>query len=103
MGCSIRVVTVLLGYLDLLIVTNWGPIFGIWGPPKSWGPIGGCLLYLPLRPALHYSVVHMILVRLPKNCRNLAVGYLVIWLPYVLCCGAKCCYSGVHPILVKLP
>ena len=36
--CSIRVVTVLLGYLDLLIATSWGPIFGIWGPPKSWGP-----------------------------------------------------------------
>ena len=25
-------------YLDLLIATSWGPIFGIWGPPKSWGP-----------------------------------------------------------------
>ena len=37
-GCSIRVVTVLLGYLDLLIATSWGPIFGIRGPPKSWGP-----------------------------------------------------------------
>ena len=37
-GCSIRVVTVLLGYLDLLIATSCGPIFGIWGPPKSWGP-----------------------------------------------------------------
>ena len=37
-GCSIRVVTVLLGYLDLLVATSWGPIFGIWGPPKSWGP-----------------------------------------------------------------
>ena len=37
-GCSIRVVTVLLGYLNLLIATSWGPIFGIWGPPKSWGP-----------------------------------------------------------------
>ena len=36
--CSIRVVTVLLGYLDLLIATSWGPVFGIWGPPKSWGP-----------------------------------------------------------------
>ena len=36
--CSIRVVTVLLGYLDLLIATSWGPIFGIWRPPKSWGP-----------------------------------------------------------------
>jgi len=36
--CSIRVVTVLLGYLDLLIATSWGPIFGIWGPSKSWGP-----------------------------------------------------------------
>jgi len=31
-------VTVLLGYLDLLIAASWGPIFGIWGPPKSWGP-----------------------------------------------------------------
>ena len=37
-GCSIRVVTVILGYLNLLIATSWGPIFGIWGPPKSWGP-----------------------------------------------------------------
>jgi len=44
-------VTVLLGYLDLLIATSWGPIFGNWGPPKSWGPRQ--LPTLPtLRPAL---------------------------------------------------
>jgi len=50
-GCSIRVVTVLLGYLDLFIATSWGPIFGIWGPLNP-GALGGCLLCLPLRPAL---------------------------------------------------
>ena len=37
-ACSIGVVTVLLGILDLLIATRWGPICGIWVPPKSWGP-----------------------------------------------------------------
>jgi len=45
-GYSIRVVTVLLGYLDLLIATSWGPAFG---GPLNPGALCGCL---PLRPAL---------------------------------------------------
>ena len=68
MDCSIRVVTVLLGYLNLLIATSWGPIFGIWGPPKSWsprrlptlptpkaGPAGVCVLSLYINPKLSFG------------------------------------------------
>ena len=40
---------------------------------------------------------------LPKNCRNLAVSYLVTWLPYLLCCELMCHYSGVYATLAKLP
>ena len=41
--------------------------------------------------------------RLPNNCRYLAIGYLVIWLPYASCCGEKCKYSGLYVVLLKLP